>query len=180
MFSLLSLLDDIASTLDDIAIMTKVAIKDTTALMSDDLAVNTAVVHGVSADKELPMVWKIFVGSLLNKVYCVFGVLIIMALYPPVLKIILVCGGVYLCYEGAHKVFEKLFHKESAKVSRKAATVEQRIKGAIRTDLILSIEIIVIAHSSMKGSLLNQTISLAVVGLLVSIIIYGLVAVLVK
>jgi predicted DNA repair protein MutK len=180
MFSLLSLLDDIASTLDDIAIMTKVAIKDTTALMSDDLAVNTAVVHGVNADKELPMVWKIFVGSLLNKVYCILGVLILMATYPPLLKVILVFGGIYLSYEGAHKVFEKLFHKEEGKAKRISATVEQRVKGAIRTDLILSIEIIVIAHSGMKGTLLNQTLSLCVVGVLVSIIIYGLVAILVK
>ena len=180
MFSLLSLLDDIASTLDDIAIMTKVAIKDTTALMSDDLAVNTAVVHGVKADKELPMVWKIFVGSLLNKVYCILGVLILMATYPPLLKAILVFGGIYLSYEGAHKVYEKFFHKEEGKAKRVIATVEQRVKGAIRTDLILSIEIIVIAHSGMKGTLINQILSLCAVGVLVSIIIYGLVAVLVK
>ncbi len=180
MFSLLSLLDDIASTLDDVAVMTKVAIKDTTALMSDDLAVNTGVVHGVTPHRELPMVWKIFVGSLLNKVYCIIGVLVIMATYPPVLKFILVLGGIYLAYEGAHKVHEKLFHKEEGKETRKRISVEQKIKGAIRTDLILSIEIIVIAHSTMTDTLVKQAMALSVVGILVSIIIYGLVAVLVK
>lgn len=180
MFNLLSLLDDIASTFDDVAVMTKVAIKDTTALMSDDLAVNTGVVHGVTPAKELPMVWKIFLGSLINKVYCIIGVLALVAIFPLALKIILVLGGLYLSYEGAHKVYEKLFQNQNGKSKRQALTIDQKIKGAIRTDLILSIEIIVIAHSSMSGTLVKQTMALAVVGILVSFIIYGLVAFLVK
>ena len=93
MFSLLTLLDDIAATLDDVAIMTKVAIKKTSALMSDDLAVNAGVVTGANPDRELPIVKAIFVGSLLNKVYCILGVLILMAIYPPALKVILFMGG---------------------------------------------------------------------------------------
>ena len=181
MFSLLSLLDDIASVLDDVAAMTKVAVKDTSALMSDDLAVNTGVVHGVMANQELPMVWRIFVGALLNKVYCIIGVLLFMAIYPPILKVILVIGGIYLSYEGAHKVVEKIFDKEhKGKQERKKISVDEKVKGAVRTDLILSIEIIVIAHSSMAGPLLAQAISLVVVGIIASVLIYGLVGLLVK
>jgi predicted DNA repair protein MutK len=184
MFSLLSLLDDIAATLDDVAVMTKVAVKKTSALMSDDLAVNTGVVHGVQPNRELPMVWKIFVGSLLNKVYCIAGVLILMAVYPPLIKVILVAGGVYLSYEGAHKVHEKLFHKDdSEKQKRKEMSIEQKIKGAVRTDLILSVEIIVIAYSSIanvQSTYLTRAFTLCVIGVLASILIYGSVALLVK
>ena len=109
MFSLLTLLDDIAATMDDVAVMTKVAIKKTSVLMSDDLAVNAGVVHGVKASREIPIVKAIFYGSLYNKVYCIVGVLILMAVYPPVLKVILFIGGLYLSFEGAHKVLEKIF-----------------------------------------------------------------------
>lgn len=182
MFSLLTLLDDVATTLDDVSIMTKIAMKKTAALMSDDLAVNAGVVHGVNADRELPIVKAIFLGSLLNKVYCIIGVLTLMAVYPPILKVILFIGGLYLSFEGAHKVIEKLFHHKdhNKSDSKKETTEKQRIKGAIRTDLILSIEIIVIAKNSLRGDLLQQTISLIAVGLIASILIYGLVALIVK
>jgi predicted DNA repair protein MutK len=182
MFSLLTLLDDVAATLDDVSIMTKIAMKKTAALMSDDLAVNAGVVHGVSPDRELPIVKAIFLGSLLNKVYCIAGVLILMAVYPPILVAILLIGGLYLSFEGAHKVIEKLFlHKDHNHDDPKNRPSENvKIKGAIRTDLILSIEIIVIAKSSLQGPLLEQIITLIVVGLSASILIYGLVAFLVK
>lgn len=183
MFSLLALLDDIATTFDDVAVMTKVAMKKTSALMSDDLAVNAGVVHGVSPKRELPMVKSIFLGSLWNKVYSIVGVVGIMALYPPLLKLILLGGGLYLCYEGGHKVIEKVFHKlenEKEDHSGPVLNEKEKVKGAIRTDLILSIEIIVIAKSSLKGDMFNQIITLIVVGLAASILIYGLVAILVK
>lgn len=181
MFSLLTLLDDVATTLDDVAVMSKIAMKKTSALMSDDLAVNADVVHGVSPDRELPVVKAIFLGSLLNKVYCITGVLAIMAIYPPILVGILLIGGLYLSFEGAHKIIEKFFHhSDHQEGTEKSVTEKQRIKGAIRTDLILSIEIIVIAKSSVTGPFLNQVISLIVVGLAASILIYGLVALLVK
>lgn len=180
MFSLLSLLDDIATTLDDVAVMTKVAIQKTSVLMSDDLAVNAGVVTGTQADRELPIVKSIFLGSLLNKVYCIIGILALMAIYAPILKIILFLGGLYLSFEGAHKVYEKLFHKEDAKEKRKELSEKAKIKGAVRTDLVLSIEIILIAKESMQGSFFNQVISLVIVGLAASILIYGLVAILVK
>lgn len=180
MFSLLSLLDDIATTLDDVAVMTKVAIQKTSVLMSDDLAVNAGVVTGTQADRELPIVKSIFLGSLLNKVYCIIGILALMAIYAPILKIILFLGGLFLSFEGAHKVYEKLFHKEDAKEKRKELSEKDKIKGAVRTDLVLSIEIILIAKESMQGSFFNQVISLVIVGLAASILIYGLVAILVK
>ncbi|MCP4914072.1 MAG: DUF808 domain-containing protein [Oligoflexia bacterium] len=180
MFSLLSLLDDIATTLDDVAIMSKVAIKKTSALMSDDLAVNAGVVHGVNPDRELPIVWQIFLGSLYNKVYSILGVLLLMWAYPPILTVILLIGGLYLSYEGAHKVVEKLFAKKNLHKPKIPLTEKQKIKGAVTTDLILSIEIIVIAESSIQGSFLNQTLTLCLVGLLASVLIYGLVAFLVK
>ena len=180
MFNLLALLDDIATTFDDVAVMTKVAMKKTSALMSDDLAVNAGVVHGVAPDRELPMVKAIFLGSLLNKVYCIIGVLALLALYPPLLKIILLIGGLYLSFEGVHKIIEKLLQKEDIKNQRKQLSEKEKIKGAIRTDLILSIEIIVIAETATTGSLMMKTFSLTIIGILVSILIYGLVALLVK
>ena len=181
MFSLLTLLDDIASTLDDVAVMSKIAIKKTSVLMSDDLAVNAGVITGTPADRELPIVKAIFYGSLLNKVYCIGGVLALMAIYPPILKVILLIGGLYLSFEGAHKLIEKLFHKEKLKEKINNTVPEKvKIKGAIRTDLVLSIEIIVLAKEAITGSYMNQVITLTIVGLAASVIIYGLVALLVK
>lgn len=178
MFSLLSLLDDIATTLDDVAVMTKVAIEKTSVLMSDDLAVNAGVVTGTPAKRELPIVKAIFWGSLLNKVYCITGILILMAIYAPILNYILLIGGLFLCYEGAHKVIEKLFGKHDEKSIN--LSEEEKIKGAIRTDLVLSIEIILIAKQSITGTFLQELTSLVLVGLAASILIYGLVAILVK
>ncbi|MBT7609703.1 MAG: DUF808 family protein [Bacteriovoracaceae bacterium] len=181
MFSLLSLLDDIAATLDDVAVMTKIALKKTSALMSDDLAVNAGVVDEVSPDRELPIVKAIFLGSLINKVYCIVGVLSLSYFYPPLLKIILLIGGLYLSFEGAHKVYEKVFQKKNEQNKEvKAISEKDKIKGAVRTDLILSIEIILIAKNSLTGPFLNQSISLVVIGIAASVIIYGLVAILVK
>ncbi|MCR9204594.1 MAG: DUF808 domain-containing protein [Halobacteriovoraceae bacterium] len=184
MLSLLTLLDDIATTLDDVAAMTKVALHKTSALMSDDLAVNAGVIDGVNPDKELPMVKEIFLGSLINKVICIAGILILNALYPPLITVILVIGGAYLSFEGVHKIFEKAYFwikkQELHPHKGKELTPKQRVKGAIRTDLILSIEIIVIAKGQVTGSFLTQLLTLAIVGLCASIIIYGLVALIVK
>lgn len=180
MFNLLSLLDDIAATLDDVAVMAKVAIKKTSVLISDDLAVNANVVAETTSERELPIVKAIFLGSLLNKVYSIFGVLTLMAIYSPLLKIILFGGGLYLAFEGTHKIVEKLFSHSSEKKAKQVLEEQARIKGAIRTDLVLSTEIILIAKESISGPYLQQVISLIIVGLLASFIIYGLVAILVK
>lgn len=185
MTSLLTLLDDIATTFDDVAVMTKVALKKTSAIMTDDLAVNSNVVHGVKAQQELFVVWKIFLGSLLNKIYSIASVVLLMYFWPFGLKILLTLGGLYLCFEGGHKVCEKItkiIHQKK-KVSdhpMKMSSLDQKIKGAIRTDLVLSIEIIVIAQSTLEGPFFEQLLSLCVIGILASIIIYGLVALLVK
>ena len=182
MVSLLTLLDDIASTLDDVSVMTKIALKKTSAIMSDDLALNSAVVDGVNADRELPIVRSIFFGSLLNKVYCISAIMILSAVYAALISWVLLLGGLYLSFEGAHKVSEKLFGAKANEhdTSKSQRSERERIKGAIRTDLILSLEIIVIAQSSLSGSLIDQLISLAIVGVATSILIYGLVALLVK
>ena len=181
MINLLSLLDDVAATMDDVAVMTKVALKKTSALMTDDLAVNAAVVHGVKASRELPIVWSIFLGSLVNKVICVSIVLLLSHFYPPVLSLLLFTGGCYLAYEGAEKVFEKIsFNKKQGTSNNKNINEKSRIWGAIKTDFVLSMEIIVLAQTGISGGFLEQTISLSLVGLAASILIYGLVAILVK
>lgn len=180
MVSLLTLLDDIATTFDDIAVMSKVALKKTSVLMSDDLAVNAGVVTGTPSERELPIVKAIFIGSLLNKVYSISGVLLLMWLYPPILKVILFFGGLFLSFEGAHKIYEKLFHKPTEGEVKKEITEKERISGAVRTDLVLSIEIILLAKQAIEGPYMQQVITLCLVGLAASIIIYGLVAILVK
>lgn len=182
MTSLLTLLDDIATTLDDVSVMTKLALKKTSAIMSDDLAVNSAVVHGVNPDRELPIVKAIFLGSLLNKIYSIVGVILLAAFAPMVLKVVLLFGGLYLAFEGGEKVYEKFFHRrpETEMVSQEVVTEKSRIAGAIRTDLILSIEIIVIANDSVSGTIFERLMVLGLVGLGASLLIYGLVAFLVK
>ena len=181
MFSLLALLDDIATTLDDVAVMSKVAVQKTSALMADDLAVNAGVIDGVNPTRELPIVKSIFYGSLFNKVYCIIGVMVLMAVYPPLINAIMLLGGLYLSYEGVHKVLDKLFHKKHEREKDyKKISEKEKISGAVRTDLILSIEIIVLAKSTLSGDFLPQVLTLIAVGLAASILIYGLVAVIVK
>lgn len=184
MFSLLTLLDDIASTLDDVSAMTKIALHKTSALMSDDLAVNAGVIDGVNPDKEIPLVKEIFWGSLINKVICIAGILLLNSLYPPLITAILVLGGTYLSFEGIHKVYEKAYFylkkKELHPHKKDNLSEKERVKGAIRTDLILSIEIIVIAKGQITGDFITELLSLGLVGLGASIIIYGLVAIIVK
>lgn len=180
-FNLLTLLDDIASTLDDVSIMTKLAIKKTSGLITDDLALNMGQVDGVEPTQELPVVFKIFLGSLVNKVVIIPFVLALTYYSPAVLSYILLLGGLYLSYEGAHKVIEKIFHKKhEIDLEIQKVPVKEKIWGAVKTDFVLSIEILVIAQSSISGTILNQALVLATIGLSISILIYGLVAMLVK
>ena len=178
--NLLAFLDDVAATLDDVATMTKISLKKTSALMSDDLAVNAGVVHGVQPSRELPIVGKIFAGSLINKLIAIAIVIGINAFYPPLLSWILILGGFYLAYEGVHKIVEKFFSKDKVIKEKKIVSENQKVFGAIKTDLILSIEIIVIANSYINAELLERLLSLSSVGILASIIIYGLVSLIVK
>lgn len=181
MINLLSLLDDVASTMDDVAVMAKVALKKTSALMTDDLAVNAAVVDGVEASREIPIVGYIFLGSIVNKIICISLVSFINYFYPPLLSWILFLGGCYLAFEGSEKIMEKIFPpNEKIFHQRKEISEKQKIWGAIKTDLVLSMEIIVLAQNNLEGEFLKKIISLSVVGFSASLIIYGLVAILVK
>jgi len=192
--SLLTLLDDIASILDDVAAMTKVAAKKTAGVLGDDLALNAQQVSGVNADRELPVVWAVARGSLVNKVILVPLALAISALAPWLVQPLLMIGGLYLCFEGVEKIAHKLLHgKEAAKdhadLAEALATPEvdirahekKKIKGAVRTDFILSAEIIVIALGTVADApFLQRVLTLALVAVVMTIGVYGLVAGIVK
>ncbi|MCF7977087.1 MAG: DUF808 domain-containing protein [Chromatiaceae bacterium] len=189
--SLLALIDDVASVLDDVSVLAKVAARKTGAVLGDDLALNAQQLTGVRAQRELPVVWAVFKGSLINKLILVPAALLISAIAPWLITPLLMVGGLYLCYEG----FEKLAHKylqdadaEQAhrkEISRALSdpdtdikTLEKdKIKGAIRTDLILSAEIVAITLGTVAAaSLLTQVLVLSGIALAVTVGVYGLVA----
>jgi predicted DNA repair protein MutK len=186
--SLLALLDDIATILDDVAAMTKVAAKKTAGVLGDDLALNAQQVSGVHAERELPVVWAVAVGSLKNKAILVPAALAISAFLPWLIVPLLMVGGLYLCFEGVEKLAGKLLHgkKEpkhdlAADIADFAAHEAEKIKGAIRTDFVLSAEIIVIALGTVAPlPFMTQVLVLVGIGLLMTIGVYGLVAAIVK
>ncbi len=192
--SLLALLDDIASVLDDVALMTKVATKKTAGVLGDDLALNAQQVSGVRADRELPVVWDVAKGSLLNKAILVPAALAVSALAPQAITPLLMIGGLYLCYEGFEKIWHKLAHRTEEQAHREELrhaledpavdlrTFEKdKIKGAIRTDFILSAEIIVIALGSVATATPGVRVAALVsIALLMTVGVYGLVAGIVK
>jgi predicted DNA repair protein MutK len=173
--SLLALLDDIATILDDVAAMTKVAAKKTAGVLGDDLALNAQQVSGVHAGRELPVVWAVAVGSLKNKAILVPAALAISAFLPWLVVPLLMIGGLYLCFEGVEKLAEKFLHAKSEKthdpttqlaadIADFAAHEAEKIKGAIRTDFVLSAEIIVIALGTV-GALFIPPLAAMLVGL---------------
>ncbi|ALM54759.1 DUF808 domain-containing protein [Halomonas huangheensis] len=192
--SLLTLIDDIATLLDDVSVMTKVAAKKTAGVLGDDLALNAQQVTGIAADRELPVVWAVAKGSLLNKCILIPAALLISTFVPWLVTILLMLGGAFLCFEGAEKLAHKFLHKKDVEKEHEArqqaladetvdmrAFERERIKGAIRTDFILSAEIIVIALGTVTSAALSQQIAVLVaIGLLITIGVYGLVAGLVK
>lgn len=180
--SLLALIDDIASILDDVAAMTKVAAKKTAGVLGDDLALNAQQVAGVNADRELPVVWAVAVGSLKNKVILVPAALAISALLPWLVTPLLMTGGLYLCFEGVEKLAHKFLHRaEAAAHEVQVATEAEKIKGAIRTDFVLSAEIIVIALGTVADQpFMTQVAVLTGIGLLMTVGVYGIVAAIVK
>jgi predicted DNA repair protein MutK len=179
--SLLTLLDDIASILDDVAVLSKVAAKKTTGVLGDDLALNAEQVTGVSADRELPVVWKVAKGSLINKLILVPGALLVSTFAPFFIMPLLFIGGSYLCFEGFEKVMEKFFHKAEKHKEIKIQTEEEKIKGAIRTDFILSLEIIVIALGSVsEATFVTRLFVLSLIGIGMTFGVYGFVALIVK
>lgn len=200
--SLLALLDDIATLLDDVSAMTgvaakktAVAAKKTAGVLGDDLALNAQQVAGVRADRELPVVWAVFKGSAVNKTILVPAALLLSAFLPWAITPLLMLGGAFLCYEGFEKVAHKFLHSEAedeaeheqrldAVMDTDVDMVEferQRIKGAIRTDAILSAEIIVIALGTVQDSTMGtQIFVLTAIAVLMTIGVYGLVAAIVK
>ena len=193
--SLLTLLDDIATILDDVAVMTKVAAKKTAGVLGDDLALNAQQVSGVSADRELPVVWAVAKGSARNKLILVPAALAISALLPVLVTPLLMLGGAYLCFEGFEKIAHKLLHSKAEDAAHHAEHVQavadptidlvaferDKVKGAVRTDFILSAEIIVISLGTVAtASLMQQFTVLAGISVIMTVGVYGLVAGIVK
>ncbi|MBN1006250.1 DUF808 domain-containing protein [Amphritea pacifica] len=193
--SLLALIDDIATLLDDVASMTKVAAGKTAGVLGDDLALNAEQVSGVRADRELPVVWAVAKGSLVNKMILVPGAMAISYFIPWLIIPLLMLGGLYLCFEGFEKVAHKFIHSgdadqqhhaelASAVVNSEVNIVEfekQKIKGAIRTDFILSAEIIVLTLGTVAAETLTVQLGVMLgIALLVTVGVYGLVAGIVK
>lgn len=193
--SLLALLDDIASLLDDVSVLTQVAAKKTAGVLGDDLALNAQQVAGVRAERELPVVWAVFKGSLINKAILVPAALALSALAPWAVTPLLMLGGAFLCFEGFEKLAHKFLHGDVEDAAQHAkllqaladpsldlVTLEKdKIKGAVRTDFILSTEIIVITLGTVQSSALITQISvLSGIAVLMTIGVYGLVAGIVK
>ncbi len=193
--SLLALIDDIASILDDVAVLAKVAAKKTSGVLGDDLALNAQQLIGLKANRELPVVWAVAKGSLLNKAILVPSALIISAFAPWAITPILMLGGLFLCFEGFEKVAHRFLHDPAqdkvdhaehlnALADPKVDLVQlerDKIKGAVRTDLILSAEIIAISLGTVAGtSLLSQTLVLSIIAVAMTVGVYGFVAAIVK
>lgn len=194
-FSLLALLDDIATVLDDVAVLTKVAAKKTAGVLGDDLALNAQQVAGVRADRELPVVWAVAKGSLVNKAILVPAALLISAFAPWAVTPLLMLGGAFLCFEGFEKLAHRFLHSRAEDqahheelVSALAdpqvdlvAVERDKIKGAIRTDFILSAEIIVITLGTVASAVFGTRVAVLVtVAALMTVGVYGLVAGIVK
>ncbi|MDE1186091.1 MAG: DUF808 domain-containing protein [Pantoea sp.] len=192
--SLLTLLDDIATLLDDISVMGKVAAKKTAGVLGDDLSLNAQQVTGVKANRELPVVWSVAKGSFINKLILVPLALLISAFAPWLITPLLMAGGAYLCYEGVEKVLHSLNHDKAekspeARQQRLEQLAQQdprefeknKVKGAVRTDFILSAEIVAITLGIVSAApLLNQVLILAGIAILVTVGVYGIVAMIVK
>ena len=190
--SLLILLDDIATVLDDVALMSKVAAKKTAGVLGDDLALNAQQVSGVRSERELPVVWGVAKGSFINKLILVPLALLISVVAPALINPLLMLGGLFLCYEGVEKVLHSLHHKKAntettAKIEMTAietdlaAFEKDKIKGAIRTDFILSAEIVVISLGTVATAALGtQILVLSIIAIVMTVGVYGFVAMIVK
>jgi predicted DNA repair protein MutK len=193
--SLLALLDDIALILDDVAVLSKIAAKKTAGVLGDDLALNAQQVAGVRAERELPVVWAVAKGSMVNKVILVPAALAISAFVPWLVTPLLMLGGAYLCFEGFEKVAHRFLHSKAEDAAHhqeltRALTdpavdlvqlERDKIKGAVRTDFILSAEIIVIALGTVAAASFATRVGVLVsIALLMTVGVYGLVAGIVK
>jgi len=193
--SLLALIDDIATILDDVSVMTKVATKKTAGVLGDDLALNAEQVTGVKADRELPVVWAVARGSMINKAILVPAALLISAFVPALIVPLLMIGGAFLCYEGIEKLLHPLLHRQEEEQQEHAVLIaaladptvdmveheKTKIRGAVRTDFILSAEIIVISLGTFANADLGtQLATLTVISVVFTVGVYGLVAAIVK
>jgi predicted DNA repair protein MutK len=193
--SLLMLLDDIATILDDVALMTKVAAKKTAGVLGDDLALNAQQVTGVQADRELPVVWAVAKGSFINKAILVPAALAISAIAPWAITPLLMLGGLFLCFEGAEKLLHALLHSKTDTDAQRAELVKavadenvdlvafekEKIQGAVRTDFILSAEIIVITLGTVAAASFSKQLTVLVgISIIMTVGVYGLVAGIVK
>ena len=190
--SLLILLDDIATILDAVAVMSKMAAKKTAGVLGDDLALNAQQVSGVRTDRELPVVWAVAKGSFVNKLTLVPAALLISVVAPWLITPLLMIGGLFLCYEGVEKVLHSLHHKkakteeeasqELTAIENDMATFEKdKVKGAIRTDFILSAEIVVISLGTVATATFSTKVMvLSVIAILMTVGVYGFVAMIVK
>lgn len=183
-----SIFDDVAALMDDVAVASKIATRKTAGILGDDLAVNAEKATGFLASREIPVLWAITKGSFINKLIIVPLALLLTALSPLIIKIVLVLGGFYLAYEGTEKIFEFLFHrpKKGKEVVEEAIeadhpTEKAKIKSAITTDFILSVEIVIIALGTVVDkSLPIQILTVSAVSLLATVGVYGLVALIVR
>jgi predicted DNA repair protein MutK len=183
-----AILDDIAALMDDVAVTTKVAASKTAGILGDDLAVNAEKATGFVSSRELPVLWAITKGSFVNKIIIVPIALLLNAFFPIAIKAALILGGVYLAYEGVEKIIEYFFHHakgghEAAGESNQDPELAEKakVKSAITTDFILSIEIVIIALGTVLGEDLSiQILTVSVVALLATIGVYGIVAMIVR
>jgi predicted DNA repair protein MutK len=193
--SLLALIDDIATLLDDVSVMTKVAAKKTAGVLGDDLALNAQQVAGVRPQRELPVVWAVAKGSMLNKLILVPAALLISALAPWAITPLMMIGGAFLCYEGVEKLAHRFLHSPAEDAGEQVARLhavadesvdivafeKNKIRGAIRTDFILSAEIIVITLGTVADADFSRQVAvLSVIAIAMTIGVYGLVAGIVK
>lgn len=183
--SLFTLLDDITAVLDDVALMTKMAAKKTAGVVGDDLALNANQVTGVSADRELPIIWAVAKGSLVNKLILIPLALLLSVFLPGLITPLLMIGGAYLCFEGVEKLLHKFLHKnehaEAAHASDEIVDEKTKISGAIRTDFILSAEIIIIALGVVSEyDVLTKCLVMAAIGIGMTVLVYGVVGIIVK
>jgi len=185
------LLDDIAAIMDDVAVMSKIAAKKTAGILGDDLAVNAEKASGFASSRELPVLWAISKGSLLNKIIILPIAFLLSAFLPVAIIVILVLGGLFLAYEGAEKIYEFIFphsHEESAGITAEDLTEDEileaekgKVKSAIVTDFILSVEIVIIALGTVIGQpLVQQIIVTSIIALIATVGVYGIVALIVR
>lgn len=183
-----AIFDDIAALMDDVAVASKIATRKTAGILGDDLAVNAEKATGFLSSRELPVLWAITKGSLLNKIIIVPIALLLNVFFPIAIKVILILGGFYLAYEGVEKIIEYLFRRAKtgeeviAKSEENAEEVERtKIKSAVTTDFILSVEIVIIALGTvLDQSLTIQILTVSVVALLATVGVYGIVALIVR